>query len=173
MAPALKTTLKSLLSGSTGENIQACLIKSLTKATPEELKGLSTLLAPLSVQAGDKKHCVRCHVEYSDNENHQKACKIEHNKEGDYEQTNIGSDEMTMTMTLYCCGIEFDSDDSPPTRFCIVEAHTTDLGEVMYYDDATEDGDNENVISCAKAGCSKKRKPAKEASASRVSKKRT
>ncbi|KDR74894.1 hypothetical protein GALMADRAFT_566515 [Galerina marginata CBS 339.88] len=169
MAPSSRTTLKSLLSVSTAENIQACLIKSLPKATPEELKGLSTLLAPLSDQAGDRKHCLRCHVEYSDNENHKKACKIEHNEEGDSERTNVGSDEMTTT--LFCCGIKFDAEHTGcPTRFCIEALHTTDPRKVVYYDEDKWKG-NENVIPCAQAGCLKKRKAVKDVGPSRVSKK--
>ncbi|KDR74896.1 hypothetical protein GALMADRAFT_1334411 [Galerina marginata CBS 339.88] len=148
--------------GSTTGKIQTCLIEYLTKASPAQLETLLSVFSPLLSQARTIKHCLRCHQEYSDNENHKAACKIEHNEDGESERTMIGYEDMTTT--LLCCGISFEDKDGHPGTSCIVAFHTTNLEDVEYYcdeDDEHEDnngnngnkGTNENVITCLKAEC--------------------
>ncbi|RDB24202.1 hypothetical protein Hypma_008650 [Hypsizygus marmoreus] len=148
--------LETLLKGSTPEKIQSCLLQSMKKASIQDIDTLSALLAPLASQADTTEHCVRCHAEYTENTNHPKACKIEHG-EGDGERTRIGDD--AITMTLDCCGIQFDSEEEPPTPFCILARHTINPDQVVYYDGDKGEG-NEHVVTCEEFGCKKKRKKA-------------
>ncbi|KDR74892.1 hypothetical protein GALMADRAFT_269097 [Galerina marginata CBS 339.88] len=150
MSSDMRTALTSVFLNSTTGKIQACLLESLTKASPAQLKALSSIFAPLLSQARVIKHCVRCHQEYSENENNKTACEIEHNEFGEYERTMIGYEEMTTT--LLCCGISFEEDDGHPGTSCILAFHTTYPEEVEYYDE--DDGTNENVVTCSEAGCS-------------------
>ena len=155
-----KVTLKALLEGSTPGKIQACLLKSLDEASITEQEALLALLAPLNLHAGIALHCVRCHDTYTENKNHSNACRIKHGSHGDAERTETGDD--AMTTTLACCGISFDSEEEPPTKYCFMAPHTTDVADVIYYDEADDiddlDGVNENVISCKSLGCSRNRK---------------
>jgi hypothetical protein len=158
----LVSNLQTLLKSSTSRKVHECLLQTITTASVAEQEALSALLAPLAADAGLKKHCVRCHVTYTENKNHSTACKIEHG-EGDGERTEVGDD--AITMTLYCCGATFDSEDQPDQEFCILALHTTNVDDVVYYDsddDAGEEWVNQNVVSCKSRGCSKKRKAAKE-----------
>lgn len=125
------------------------------------------LLAPLTTDASVRLHCVRCHGTYTENENHPSACKIEQDDEGESERTEVGNDAMTTTLT--CCGISFDSEEGPDTKYCIMASHTTNLFDVVYYDEIDDrddvDGVNQNVVSCKSQGCSIKRKAAKKGGA--------
>lgn len=158
MPPASKSTLsmlRTLLKSSTSTKVLACLLEALETAPDTELEALAALLAPLSAQADVKKHCVRCHITYTENKNHSSACQIKHNDEG---ETDEG------ITTLNCCGISFNAEYGPAPGFCISARHTTDMDDVLYYESANDDEDNvnTNVISCEAKGCSKKRKAVKK-----------
>ena len=151
------TTLQTLLESSTPSDIRTCLLDSLEKSTPSERKVLLALLAPLVVQAALPKHCVRCHRTYREKTNHPKACKIKHDQNGDGTETPGG-----VFMTLYCCGVQFYSED-PPKDYCILEPHTINPKDVIYYDfdEFDEFGEeasrNEYVVTCETQGCPKER----------------
>jgi hypothetical protein len=164
MSPPKSTlsTLQTLLKSSTSTKIRDCLLQSLKTASAAEQEALAALLASLSAEAALKKHCVRCHATYTENKNNPTACKIEHG-DGDGERTEVGDD--AITMTLFCCGITYDSEDQPDPEFCIVAPHTTNVDDVVYFEDDDgydEEGVNPNVVSCETHGCSKKRKAAKK-----------
>ncbi|KDR74902.1 hypothetical protein GALMADRAFT_280214, partial [Galerina marginata CBS 339.88] len=146
MLSDMQKELASVLRNSTTGKIQACLLGSLTKASPEQLKALFSMLAPLLSQARVIKHCVRCHLEYSENENHKTACEIDHNEFGESERTVIGYEDMTTTLS--CCGISFEENNGRPRRSCILALHTTNPEKVKYYvendEDDEDDENNEN-----------------------------
>lgn len=161
MSSTPKSTLRTLLKSSATSKLQECLLDTLETASDTELEVLAALLAPLSTQAGVKKHCVRCHLTYTENKNHSSACNIKHNDEGDTEFET--GDDVGIT-TLSCCGISFDSEDKPDTEICISAHHTTNEDDVLYYESANDDEDdiNTNVVRCEVYGCSKKRKIVKK-----------
>ena len=142
-----KSTLQTLLKSSASSKLHECLLDALETASDTELEVLAALLAPLSAHAGVKKHCVRCHLTYTENKNHSSACKIKHNDEGETDY-DIGCDEGITT--LNCCGISFGSEDEPDTTICFSAPHTTDVDDVLYYESANDDEDdvNTNVIRC-------------------------
>ena len=156
-----KSTLQTLLKSSASSKLHECLPEALETASDTELDVLASLLAPLSAQAGLKKHCVRCHLTYTENKNHSSSCKIKHNDEGDTE-IEIGTDEGITT--LNCCGTSFHSEEAPDSKICFSAYHTTDVDDVLYYESANdgEDDVNTSVIRCEVNGCSKKRKAAKK-----------
>jgi len=156
-----KSTLQTLLKSSAPSNIQETLLNAVKTASDTELEVLAALLAPLSSQASAKKHCVRCHLTYTENTNGSSACKIKHNDEGETEY-EIGTD--VGITTLSCCGISFDSEDTPDTDICFSARHTTDEEDVLYYgtDNEDEDDVNTNVVKCKDKGCFKKRKATKK-----------
>ena len=157
-----KSTLQTLLKSSASSKLHECLLKALETASDTELEVLTALLAPLSAQAGAKKHCVRCHLTYTENKNHATACEIKHNDEGETD-FEIGYDE-GITGTLNCCGTSFHSENEPDTNICFSAPHTTDVDDVLYYESANDDEEdvNTNVIRCEVNGCSKKRKAVKK-----------
>ena len=158
-----KSTLRTLLKSSASNKLQECLLDTLETASDTELEALAALLAPLSVQARVKKHCVRCHLTYTENKNHSSACEIEHNDEGETEYERGYDDGIT---TLACCGTSFDAEYEPDTKICISAPHTTDEDGILYYESANDDeyNVNTNVVRCEVKGCSssKKRKATKK-----------
>lgn len=157
-----KSTLQTLLKSSDSNKLQECLLDSLETASDTELEVLAALLAPLSTQARVKKHCVRCHLTYTENKNHSSACEIEHNDDRDNTVFEPGYDVGITTLT--CCGTSFDAEDEPDTKICISAYHTTDEDDVLYYESANdgEDDINTNVVRCEVYGCFKKRKVVKK-----------
>ena len=162
MSSTQKSTLQTLLKSSAPSKIRASLLDALKTASDTELEVLAVLLAPLSTQASAEKHCLRCHLTYTENKNHSGACKIKHNDEG---ETSFEIGEDTGITTLSCCGISFDSEDTPDTEICFSTRHTTDEEDVLYYgtDNEDEDDINTNVVKCKVKGCFKKRKATKKA----------
>lgn len=167
-----RAAILKLIESTAPNQLQKALVAAVPNTSESQLKMLSEVLAPLAKTASVKKHCVRCHKTFLENQNHPKACTIEH-AEGDCERTRTGDD--AMTVTLYCCGLKYDSDDNPPTKFCIAAPHTIEPSEVEYYDE-DEDGDsvgNENVVTCEENGCAiKKRKAVSMPKGERSTKKR-
>ena len=164
MPPTPKSTLsmlRTLIKSSTSTKVHGCLLEAIETASDTELEALVALLAPLSAQAGVKKHCVRCHITYTENKNHSSACKIQHNDEGETEY-EVGTDEGITT--LNCCGVSFNAEFEPAPGFCISAPHTTDVDDVLYYESANDDEYrvNTNLIRCETNGCSKKRKAVKK-----------
>jgi len=161
MPPAKSTLskLRTLLKSSTSTKVHDCLLDTLETASDTELEALAALLAPLSTQSSSKKHCVRCHLAYTENTNHSAACKIKHSDDEGETEYETGTD--TGITTLYCCGFSFDAEHEREPEFCISASHTTNVDDVHYYElDGDEYTVNTNVVRCEVNGCSKKRKVA-------------
>ena len=168
MAPKSNATLKgkharilALLKEATPEHIKTALLSSIPNASAPQVDALSDLVASLASAASTKLHCVRCHESFYEHTNHAKACRIEHDGRADGERTEVGDD--AITMMEMCCRIEYDSEHGPPSKWCIVTAHTTRPEEVEYFDEEDSDYGNELVVTCAQNGCLKKRKKAASA----------
>ncbi len=158
---------------SPGQSPQSTL-DCLPGTTDVQLKALSEILGPLVNDSKDKKHCVRCHATFTENNNHPSACKIKHSDYGDGDRYEAGSE--TLRITLPCCGIEYLSEDGEgPNVYCYTSTHTTDPSEVMYYDDNGDDGEecgNENVVTCQEKGCTTQKRKSAGGKSSAPNKKR-
>lgn len=119
----------------------------MTAASLTQIDTLLVLVQPLASAASTKLHCVRCHKSFFEHTNNSTACRILHHDYGDGERTEIGDDAITITVS--CCGIEYDSEEGPDTKDCIVAEHTTLPEEVVYYDEDEDDGGNRFVVTCA------------------------
>ncbi|KZP15147.1 hypothetical protein FIBSPDRAFT_1048371 [Athelia psychrophila] len=149
------TALKTLIETTSPANLQKALLSALPNSTDEELGALSNMLSSVKKAASTQKHCVRCHDTFYENQNHPKACTIQHTDEAD--TVYVGN---TLVAVMLCCGFRFDPEQNNPSKFCILATHTTNPKDVKYYDEDEEDG-NVNVITCEETGCVKtKRKGA-------------
>ncbi|KAF8060880.1 hypothetical protein FPV67DRAFT_1511938 [Lyophyllum atratum] len=171
MADNPRSTVESLLKSSTPESVHTCLLETIKKASPGQLEGLSSLLAPLTPKSKELVHCVRCHEEYRESENNEEACQIEHDDDGEDEE--FSSDEGEPRFVRSCCMDVWDGEDDSYQPYCVEDCHTTDPTEVQYHDDDRYRGEGTNmtVMRCSEAGCSKKRKRGKKDKGASSSKK--
>ena len=153
-----RKNLQTLLKTSTPEKLQKCLLDNIPEASAAHIDALLALVQPLASAASTKLHCVRCHKLFFEHTNNPDACRIPHDGRADGDRTETGDDAVTMTEA--CCGISYDMEDGPESKYCIVTEHTTVPEEVDYYNEEADDGeDNQLVVTCAEKGC-KKRKAA-------------
>jgi hypothetical protein len=149
-----RVTLQSLLKSTSPGNLQNALLTALPRMTEDQFKVLSDILSPLAATSTVPNHCVRCHKAFYENQNHPQACGIKHNKEPIDEVPDDYDEDIFLTLS--CCDEIYAEDDVHPEGFCFVTTHTTNPDEVEYYN---SDGEgNENVITCKKKGCSKKKR---------------
>lgn len=166
-----RKNLQTLLKASTAENVQKCLLNSISEASIAQIDTLLALVQPLASAASTKLHCVRCHKSFFEHANNPKACRIPHDGRADGERTETGDDAVTMTES--CCDISYDMEDGPPTKYCIVAEHTTVPEDVVYYDEEEDDGEgNQLVVTCASNGCKKRKATSKSADQGKGKKKR-
>jgi len=112
-----------------------------------------------------------CHKSFFEHANNPKACRILHDGRADGEWTETGDDAITMTES--CCGISYNMEDGPPSKYCIVVEHTTVPEEVDYYDEEEDDGEsNQLVVTCATEGCKKRKATSVSAEQGKGKKKR-
>jgi len=161
MSSSQKSNVLAFLKSSDATELCNYLREAIKTASETQLEALASLLAPLSAQADVKRHCVRCHVTYTQNENHSTACEIKHNEGGETE-IELRNDEGVTT--LNCCGTSFSSEDVPDREICFSAPHTTNVEDVLYCESGNEDDDgvNTNVVRCGIEGCPKKRKAMKQ-----------
>jgi hypothetical protein len=151
-----RKNLQTLLNASTAEKLQKCLLNNIPEASDAQIDALLALVQPLASVASTKLHCVRCHKSFFEHANNPKACRIQHDGRADGERTETGDDAVTMTES--CCDISYDMEDGPPSKYCIVAAHTVVPEDVDYYDEEDDDGEgNQLVVTCAANGCKKRK----------------
>lgn len=148
--------LRKLLKQSNGDAVYKTITESLGMASPEDLRALRTILAPLFKASSTPLHCVRCHKTYVESGNHKKACVIECEEDPEYTQEYHNGEEGYYKTS--CCGRKFYEGDEPD--FCFKTSHTTDPKAVSYCEGEKEDEEEgldlrgrKNVVTCRVNDC--------------------
>jgi hypothetical protein len=119
------------------------------------------VMKPLDEEASALKHCVRCHEAFTEYDNAEEWCEIDHHEHQSKEpEGQPKPDREGCKTTLSCCGLQLDPTEGPSDSSCFTGRHTTNVIEVKYWDvgGGGEKGLNQNVVSCQTRGCTKKRK---------------
>jgi hypothetical protein len=94
-------------------------------------------LAPHFVQfppsKSQSKHCVRCHKSYDPNYNNDGDCTIQHDDEGEIEETYYGATG-GCGCSMSSTGPHWDVEHNFDEDYCYSGTHTTEPKEVEYSD---------------------------------------
>lgn len=149
VATAKERLLGLLDSPEDNGNDIAYALGAAVRAHPELAQTLLPHFKDLLPDAADEDgdgagglHCVRCHLEFSEERNNRKACKRRHTEKP---EQGRGGD-----YTFGCCGKRISRESLPVDKdraretaeedvFCYVESHTADYNEVEI------DGDDERI----------------------------
>lgn len=150
--------LRNLLKLTTGDSIAKTISDSLTTTSPENLRALKEVLGPLFEEALKPLHCVRCHLQYIQSGNHDKACLVKCHDDPMWNQEDR-HDEEDGYYEMICCGKTFEEFEDPDD-ICFKTSHTTNSKEVIYRKGKQEDkkagldlsGVND-VVTCRVNGC--------------------
>ncbi|KAG9118845.1 hypothetical protein FRC07_006439 [Ceratobasidium sp. 392] len=148
------------------------LAASLNEASTKTVQLVKELLTPILLDGSeDSRHCVRCHKDYTEKDNHGAACIIRCcGKTHSFVLKTMSPAQPYVMME--CCGEVFKSVSNwkYSNLICIEDRHTDDPSEVVYFDpgrgQGADDGkpknaeplpkNNPNVLPCAVKGCVKK-----------------
>ncbi|KAI0265820.1 hypothetical protein BC834DRAFT_843309 [Gloeopeniophorella convolvens] len=98
-------------------------------------------------------HCARCHANYAEEENSNRACHVAHdNESADVEWVGPDRNGEEYETTWGCCGRTVKGEDGdPPKGWCYEGMHTTDRKRARFREDAESDDDM--LFSCDELKC--------------------
>jgi hypothetical protein len=101
------------------------VLTNLPAAQPPTLESLAIFFATLTPPP--RLHCARCHADYVEVENSERACRVPHDDESaEVERIGRGAGGAEYETLYGCCGrtVEGDGSEGPPDGFCYEGKHT-------------------------------------------------
>ncbi|KAI0039195.1 hypothetical protein FA95DRAFT_1612765 [Auriscalpium vulgare] len=146
-------SLHSLLTAVPPKTLHTYTLAHLPSAPPPTLAALADFFATLTPPP--RLHCARCHADFVDVENGDRACRVAHDDESaEVERVGRRAGEGAEYETLWgCCGrtVEGDGDQGPPDGWCYEGKHTTDVKRARFRADSTLT--NDRLQSCLRLNC--------------------
>ncbi|KAI0265823.1 hypothetical protein BC834DRAFT_154287 [Gloeopeniophorella convolvens] len=132
------------------KTLHAYMLAHLPTAPQDVLTVLATFFSALAAPA--LLHCVRCHTDYADAENSDRACHIGHDDNTmNTEWVGPGRTGEEYMATWGCCDQTVEGYEDPPDGWCFEGMHTTDRKRACFRADA--DSDDDMLVSCDELKC--------------------
>lgn len=123
-ASPILDNLHSLIASVPAKTLHAYTLSRLPNTQELHVPALRAFFAEL--EPPPSRHCVRCHRNFFDVENDNRACVVAHDDESaEVERTGLGAGA-TFETRWGCCGrtVEGDGDQGPPDGWCYEGPHT-------------------------------------------------
>ncbi|KAI0265825.1 hypothetical protein BC834DRAFT_154374 [Gloeopeniophorella convolvens] len=134
------------------KTLQAYVLAQLPTAPQDVLPALAAFFTALTPPP--LLHCVRCHADYTDVENSDRACRVAHDDESaEVERVGRGRGDSEYETLWGCCGrtVEGEGDLGPPDGWCYEGMHTTDPKRARFRADSSPGDDK--LVSCLRLNC--------------------
>ncbi|KAH9927097.1 uncharacterized protein BXZ73DRAFT_49103 [Epithele typhae] len=139
------------------KTLHAYVLARVPSTAEDHLPALAAFFAELAPP--QRMHCVRCHKDFVDVENDDRACLVPHDDESAEVERVGGAKRVPGAVgatfeTLWgCCGklVEGDGDQGPPDGWCYEGKHTTDIKRARFRADSTPNDDK--LVSCLRLNC--------------------
>ncbi|KAI0265816.1 hypothetical protein BC834DRAFT_969775 [Gloeopeniophorella convolvens] len=131
------------------KTLQAYVLAQLPTTPQDALPVLAAFFTALTPPP--LLHCARCHADYTDVENNDRACCVGHDDD-DPEIERVWGRYSEYQTRWGCCDQTVEGDDGDePDGWCYEGMHTTDRRDARFRADA--DSDDDKLVSCRRRKC--------------------